>query len=132
MAVTVLGAQHSPLYSSNPSTSREEVTTAISLAGHRAALASILPDTHRQHTPHTILSAAKFFLQGHPTVLQLVQLVLDGIHLPIDVFLGDVLICLHLPNHKAETSITTNLPFAGVTQRLVNTNGGGGTTEHST
>ena len=64
-------------------------------------------------------------------MLQLVQLVLDGIHLPIDVFLGDVLICLHLPSRKAETSITINLQFPGVTLRLVKTNGGRGTTDHS-
>lgn len=128
MAATILGAQHSPLCSSKPSISREDVTTAISLAGHKAALGSILPHTNRQPSPHTILSTAKFFLQGHPTVLQLIQLVLNGIHLPIDVFLGDVLICLHLPNHMADTFITTNLQFPGITLRLVNTNGGRGTT----
>lgn len=105
----ILGGQHSPLWFSNTSISRQEVTTAISLAGHQTSLGSALPDTHRQPTPPTILSTAKLFLQGYPTVLQLIQLVLNSIHLPIDVFLRYVLICLHLPNKKAETSITISL-----------------------
>lgn len=125
-----------------PSTAPCALPTPASAGSHRCYLLGWTQGSPRVHpaphpqtphpTPRTILSAAKFFLQGHPTVLQLVQLVLDGIHLPIDIFLRDVLICLHLPNHKAETSITTNLQSPGVTQRLVNTNGGGGTTEHST
>lgn len=47
---------------------------------------------------------------------------------PHRCLLGDVLICLHLPNHMADTFITTNLQFPGITLRLVNTNGGRGTT----
>lgn len=126
--MTNLGGQHSLLCSSNLSISREEVTVAISSTGERAALGSVLPHTHRQPSPPTILSTAQFFLQGHPTVLQLIQLMLNGIHLPIDVFLRDVLICLHLPNHKSDTFITTRLQFPGVIQRLVNTSKGRGTT----
>lgn len=49
-----------------------------------------LPGAHTVHPPTQLL------LQLDPAVLQGIQLALNGVHLPVDVILGDVLVSLHL------------------------------------
>lgn len=68
----------------------------------------------RQALPgaRTVHSPTQLLLQLDPAVLQGIQLALNGVHLPVDVILGDVLVSLDLLDSTPVTKRTSPSPPA--------------------
>lgn len=89
--------QSTSMASSRPSASQ---TLAQARAGGPGDRDSRQPSASRRipgSTTRTTGPASQLLFQQDPTVLQRIQLALDGIHLSVDVLLGDVLVRLDLP-----------------------------------
>lgn len=100
--------QSTSMSSSRPSGSQmpTEARLGSSSRPQRNHEGSRHPKSHPPGPPsssRTIHATTQFLLQQNPTEFQGIQLALNGVHLLVDVLLGDVLVSLDLPDSTLVT-----------------------------